>query len=337
MSTPARNYCLTVFVDHEDFTVEPPWNELPFHDTVTYAVWQVEICPQTGNVHLQMYIELERPMRVTQVKRLNPFLRGAHFEKRKGTQAEAVNYCRKEESRFPEDPDWAGPFEHGTLAPGQGSRSDLHEVVDLIQSGATLEQVAASHGTTFVRNHNGLTRIRDMCVKPRDRKDPDPIQCEVYFGAAGTGKSHLAFDRADEFAEELNTSVHVKMEGKWWDGYTGQKVVIFDDFDADIPHCQFLRIVDKYPLKVEVKGSSIEMLGRRFIITANKHPREWWPHLTLDQKCALRRRITKLVRFTGFGVYQEINWICEAGQDSDAVVPAPADPPPPAHPADPFF
>lgn len=51
-----------------------------------------------------------------------PALADAHLEKRRGTVAEARDYCRKEATRE------AGPFEVGTTNEGgSGARSDLHD------------------------------------------------------------------------------------------------------------------------------------------------------------------------------------------------------------------
>ena len=44
-------------------------------------------------------------------------------------------------------------------------------------------------------------------------------------------------------------------EAKWWDGYAGQEVVVLDDFkDYAMPLVDLQRLLDWYPLWVEVKG-----------------------------------------------------------------------------------
>ena len=45
--------------------------------------------------------------------------------------------------------------------------------------------------------------------------------------------------------------------GKWWDGYSGQETVVLDDFkDYAMPLVELQRLLDWYPLWVEVKGGS---------------------------------------------------------------------------------
>lgn len=332
MSNPSRNYCFTVFPETEpNFPLD--FDCLPWHQSVTYAVYQLEICPTTGRLHLQGYLELDRAQRITQVKRNNAFLSTAHLEPRRGTQAQAIEYCEKEESRASEEwGDMAGPHYHGRPAPGQGARSDLGAICAMAMNGSSLQQIASFAPATFVRNHNGISRLVAMQLAPRDRNDPEPVECVVLLGAAGCGKTHKMYDLAYEACEPFKTRLadgsqatenpHVKMDGKWWDGYAGERVVVWDDFygsASGIDVGTWLRVVDKYPMQVEVKGGSVQMRGRKFFFTSNKHPREWWPSLNLAQKQGVCRRITRIYRYTAFCQYEEIKWITEEGQDSDVV------------------
>ncbi len=67
-------------------------------------------------------------------------------------------------------------------------------------------------------------------------------------------------------------TIFLKSQSKWWDGYTGQSVVVLDDLDTDtLAH--YLKIwADKYACTGETKGGTIPLLHRRFIVTSNVHP-----------------------------------------------------------------
>lgn len=56
---------------------------------------------------------------------------------------------------------------------------------------------------------------------------------------------------------------------KWWDGYTGQKVVLIDDLDSDcLGH--YLKIwADRYKCSGECKGSTIPLAHQTLIVTSN--------------------------------------------------------------------
>jgi len=99
-----------------------------------------------------------------------------------------------------------------------------------------------------------------------------------------------------------------KGDAVWWEGYTGQRVVIIDDFYGNLDIDTFKRIIDRYPLKVNVKNGSAQFLAERVYITSNTGWRNWWPTDLLSNKNnepAILRRITVEKNF--INVYQPAN------------------------------
>jgi hypothetical protein len=59
---------------------------------------------------------------------------------------------------------------------------------------------------------------------------------------------------------------YIKMNNKWWDGYANEKTVIMDDYRASL--CTFqdlLRILDRYPLRVELKGACAQLSALHYM------------------------------------------------------------------------
>lgn len=79
----------------EDF---PPW--------LSYVSYQLEMCPDTDRLHFQGYLECIGKKSFSQLAAVNGFS-GAHFEVRRGTQAQAISYTQKEDTRID------GPWVHG--------------------------------------------------------------------------------------------------------------------------------------------------------------------------------------------------------------------------------
>ncbi len=52
-----------------------------------------------------------------------------------------------------------------------------------------------------------------------------------------------------------------------------------------------LRWFDRYPVTVEIKGSSTPLCAINFWITSNIHPREWYPDLDSETMAALMERM----------------------------------------------
>lgn len=100
-----RNILFTLNNPAVDLVHPLAWKD----DIVLFATYQLERDEGNGTLHLQGYIELKRKMRPSTLVVHHPFLRGSHFEKRMGTQAQAVAYCNNEVTREPD----GGPFTFG--------------------------------------------------------------------------------------------------------------------------------------------------------------------------------------------------------------------------------
>lgn len=124
-----------------------------------YVIVNIEVCPGTGRTHWQMYLELSRPCRYTAIRDRVPLLCEAHFEARMGTADEAVAYCQKVETRHP---DATGFYEYGVRAPGQGYRSDMESLTEMLESGATPRDVAEQMPGMFLRHHRGIEAYIDV-------------------------------------------------------------------------------------------------------------------------------------------------------------------------------
>jgi len=85
------------------FTINnPTQDDCPSLDSWTrsaFIVFQKEV-GENGTPHYQGYVEFDRPVRLGHVQRCNV---RAHWEIRKGSHDQAVQYCTKEDTRI-EDP-----------------------------------------------------------------------------------------------------------------------------------------------------------------------------------------------------------------------------------------
>jgi len=115
--------------------------------------------------------------------------------------------------------------------------------------------------------------------------DPIERKVKVYWGATGVGKSRRAWEEAgfDSYPKDPRT--------KFWDGYSGQERVVIDEFRGGIDIAHVLRWFDRYPVVVEVKGSSVVLKAKEIWITSNLSPDLWYPELDLATKEALLRRL----------------------------------------------
>jgi len=107
----------------------------------------------------------------------------------------------------------------------------------------------------------------------------------VFWGSTCTGKSRRAWEEAgdDAFPKDPRS--------KFWDGYRGQTNVVIDEFRGSIDIAHLLRWTDRYPLMVEVKGSSRPLDAERIWLTSNLEPSAWYPECDMATMDALMRRL----------------------------------------------
>jgi hypothetical protein len=74
-----------------------------------------------------------------------------------------------------------------------------------------------------------------------------------------------------------------------FDGYAGEEVLLLDDFRSSIIFNDLLRVLDRYPLRVNVKGSHSWACWTKVVISANIPLAEQYPNLSERKDPMLRR------------------------------------------------
>jgi len=222
----------------------------------------------SGYLHWQLAVAMERKSSLAQVLLAFP---GAHAELTKS--AAANDYCWKEDTRVPDT-----QFEFGTQPICRNSKPDWERVWTAAQRGDLLAIPASIRVVSY----------RTLRTIASDHDKPVGIErtCHVFWGSTGTGKSRRAWDEAGMGAYSKDP------RSKFWCGYQGESNIVIDEFRGGIDIAHILRWLDRYPVRVEIKGSSRPLNGAIFWITSNLNPLDWYPDADLATKEALLRRLT---------------------------------------------
>lgn len=154
-----RNICFTAFGDDKR-TIKKCLNDgIGFPDYVRYCVGQIERCPHSGKTHYQGYMEFSKKVYLSQIK---VFLPTAHIEPRFGTQAQAITYVTKKDTRIKKMPSFGSPGQ-------QGHRNDLDDMVDMVQDGHSPAEIVATHRGNAVRYGNHILTAYEMIYGIGDR------------------------------------------------------------------------------------------------------------------------------------------------------------------------
>lgn len=253
---------------------------------IKYVVFQCEK-GESGTPHIQGYISFHKTVRLGQVKRYVGAR--AHCEVARGSPAQNEEYCTKPDGRI------AGPFRGGVPPRGQGARSDLHEFATAVLGGVASAKLAEDFPVQMLKYSSHAQALKAAATAPRSR-DAN-ITCYVIIGATGVGKTKYVYDWCENNNKGMPYAKSIT--NKWWDGYAYEPVVLFDDMsdDTTIPITEYLRIIDRYPHRVEIKGGHTQVTSTYFFFTSNTHPRDWFPKASENHLAAFMRRVTKLINF----------------------------------------
>jgi len=252
----------------------------------SYVVFNREVAPSTGTNHLQIYIELKQRKSLKQLKAIPP-LGKCHIEARKGTQAEAVTYCKgfKKDGSLKEGS--SGHFVEVGTARQQGARIDLD----------SCREMALAEGMRAVTRSFGAQAIKTASLFLTYNEDCRSWKPSVTWvtGATGTGKSLLAWTcLRGQFGSDV---YHKKCGSRWWDGYDGHKGVVIDDFRGSWwKLTEMLSLLDRYPKMVEVKGGWRQFKPRSVFVTSILAPQDVYHVVELGQEPIqqLLRRIDRV-------------------------------------------
>lgn len=262
-----------------------------FAPQTTWGVIGKEV-GETGTLHLQGAVILGSQWSFSKLKTLSG-LRRAHIECMRGKPEDSLSYCTKQDENA---------FIWGTL-PEPGKRKDIEIAVDQIKAGVSLRTLAngedGAGAVAVVKFHRGLTVLRSLTQPTRTQ----PPKVFWIAGETGTGKTRSVFKSARLLTGGSDDDIWISSGGlRWFDGYDGQSVAIFDDFRAKhvTSFAFLLRLLDRYPVSVEFKGGFVNWVPKFIFITCPYDIDDCFStrksHLPEDIQ-QLERRVTAKFRF----------------------------------------
>ena len=262
------------------------------------AVYQRERGESTGYEHWQVFAQFASPKRFATLKRqcASNGLGKAHIEPRRGTVAQAVAYCSKEETRVGE----TCTFGEIALREAQGERTDLQRLRDMIMDGMSVDEVLRRDDKAVAARYVGY--LREMAAA-RDRARAAAwrdMHVLYIYGRPGVGKSRYALDAYPD-------SYRVTDYAHPFDGYGGQPVLILDEFDGQFDLALLLNLLDGYPMELPCRYANKQALFDTVVIISNSRLETFYEGKEADRRKALYRRIDEYWQCIGHGKFNVLD------------------------------
>lgn len=266
----SRNWCFTL----NNYTNEEYHSAITEEVFIKYGIVGKEV-GDNGTPHLQGYYHLHSNLTW---KKLKDKLPRAHWEICKGTPSSNIKYCSKENNFY----EW-GVKPLTQQEKGELGKRSWEEAKALAIEGK-LDEIAPS---IYICQYSNLKRIMfDHQKKPTGL---DTLTNHWIHGLSGTGKSRMVWEKYPD--------AYRKMANKWWDQYNGEDVVVLEDVDLEMAKWIgfYLKIwADHYPFRAEIKGGSIMIRPKIFIVTSQYMIHQLWTDPeTNDALCRRFKYINK--------------------------------------------
>lgn len=259
-----KNWCITIN-NTEHF--------IPYVPSIMgYLVQGKEIAPSTGTKHIQAYVQFNKKMRLTAIKKLYPT---AHLEPAKGNPDQNREYCVKD-----------GDYQEDGVISKQGKRNDLERFKCIIDDGVGGGRSTSDIiGELRTVNYGSYIRYERALIRDIQRQIPDRTHQTlgfIHWGETGTGKTTYC---KTQFPNAFWLS-----GTKWFNGYEGQSIVIIDEFYGWLPFSMLQRMLDCTPYQVESKGGCLKFIATEVHFTSNKPLESWYPGVDDRVRQSLFRR-----------------------------------------------
>lgn len=230
----------------------------------------VDEMSSTGTLHTHIYIAARSGIRFETIKGRFP---EAHIEKARGTSLQNRIYFQKGGK-------WEDTDKVLTVIPDtfcewgeipvekEEKPSRMAQLVQDVQAGlSTVEIIEKDPGMAFrVRE---IELLRQTLLAEKYSSENRKLEVTYLFGATGTGKTRSIF-AAHNPREICRITNYRAGKGISFDGYSGQDILVFEEFNSQISLEEMLNYLDIYPITLPARYADKVACYTKVYITSNQ-------------------------------------------------------------------
>jgi hypothetical protein len=264
-----RNWCFTLNNPTEE--ERSFFTNFQLGDFYNYLIFQEEKGEEEGTTHFQGYIECREKRALSWMK--IHFNERAHYEPRKGTQQQAIDYCKKEDTRV--EGGMSGEFGQPKRQVGglttEERRKRASETLEQIRKGEIRTRDVDSDIMLFPGFPSAQKLALASLGKGPDRSET--FRVFVVNGPTGVGKS-FAFHK-------ICNGDYIGWRSGWFtDAQNMHRYLFLDEFVGGcrdgIQLHELLDMLDPYPQQLPIKGGFAPAMYDTVFITTNISPENWY-------------------------------------------------------------
>ncbi len=258
-----RKFLLTINNPKEHNITQESIIDAASNFKLRYMCMALEIGGEKQNEHIHVYLYFSNAILWATIKKLYP---EAHIDIIKAMNSQDVRaYIRKDRPEHHKKPDGlydytdeSGKrhygqnlsdttfFEYGECPneeEDQGKRTDLQILYQLISDGYSTAKILAMN-PNYIRYLNLIDRTREIIREEEYREEWRDIYVEYRFGTTNTNKTRTVMERYG-YSDIYRISNYSPQS--IWDGYRGEKAILFEEYHSQIPLTTILTWTEGYP------------------------------------------------------------------------------------------
>jgi hypothetical protein len=244
---------------------------------------QLEEGAKSGYKHWQVYIENDGPIKFSTLR--NKFPKG-HYEVRRGSRADAYNYCTKADTAQ------GVRIENGKidLTADAGERTDLQELryLVLIEGQSPADILISNPGAN--RYYKYLQQLYFEFQSKKFSRSLRDVKVHYLWGPAGSGKTSGLWNHYQGDFYRVSDYQHP------WDAFNGESVLVLDEYRYQLHFSFLLDVLDRFPLQLPARYNNRWASWNEVWIVSNISLDDQYPRVPKDSasRLALERRINSV-------------------------------------------
>lgn len=271
--------------------------------TLNYFCFAHEVGIEKGREHVHIFLYSHAPIRFGTVKNRFPI---AHIERAYGSAKENRDYIQKigkwEKSEKAKTSLKDSFFESGACpSENEEKAPDQTVIMNMITEGrSTLEIIQKKKQYLF--KGKDIDNLREIFNREKFSMCMRNIETIYIFGKTGVGKTRTVYDNYK--LNEICRVTNYRHGSISFDSYSGQKVLVFDEYRSQIPISEMLCYLDRYPVQLPARYMDRTACYEKVYILSNLPLEDQYRDVQVNSKetwNALVRRIDKVIELDSDG------------------------------------
>lgn len=265
MPKRSRKYLLTFNNPKEHCFTHEVINALMQNFNYVYYCLCDEI-GENGTYHTHLFFECKNAVEVTKVAKIFPTV---HRDVAHGSAEENRNYIRKEGKYVnsdKKDTNLIETFEEYGIMPltkSEKNKTVSEQVFEMLENGFSTVDIVRKF-PSYTTKTNQLEAMRQELLKEQYGNEWIEKEVNYIYGDTGTGKTRFVMDTYGySNVSKITNYKHP------FDGYRNQDVMLFDEFQSQIPFDDLLQFLDGYPCDLPARFNDKVACFRKVYIISN--------------------------------------------------------------------